>query len=63
MMLSSRENEGRTRVTVFFSDGRLPEGWVLVTMDKDFGEFLFVERAPHHGMVRLPDVSAAPLLS
>jgi predicted nuclease of predicted toxin-antitoxin system len=35
------------------------EGRVLVTMDKDFGEFLFVERAPHHGMVRLPDVSAA----
>jgi len=35
------------------------EGRILVTMDKDFGEFLFVEKAPHHGMVRLPDIPAA----
>ena len=35
------------------------DGRVLITMDKDFGEFLFVENAPHCGMVRLPDVPAA----
>lgn len=35
------------------------EGRILVTMDKDFGEFLFVEKAPHRGMVRMPDVPAA----
>lgn len=34
------------------------EGRVLVTMDKDFGEFIFGEGAPHAGMVRLPDVPA-----
>lgn len=36
------------------------EGRVLVTMDKDFGEFLFVEKLAHHGLVRLPDVPARP---
>ena len=25
-------------------------------MDKDFGEFIFVEKAPHCGLIRLPDV-------
>ena len=34
------------------------EGRVLVTMDKDFGEFLFVENVSHSGLVRLPDVPA-----
>ena len=32
------------------------EGRVLVTMDKDFGEFLFVEKAAHSGLLRLPDL-------
>jgi len=32
------------------------EGRVLVTMDKDFGEFIFLEKLPHCGLVRLPDV-------
>ena len=32
---------------------------ILVTMDKDFGQFIFVENAEHSGLVRLPDVSAA----
>ncbi len=31
---------------------------VMVTMDKDFGEFIFVEKLPHCGLVRLPDVPA-----
>ena len=35
------------------------ESRVLVTMDKDFGEFLFVDKAPHCGIVRLPDLPAA----
>lgn len=32
------------------------ENRILVTIDKDFGRFLFVEQAPHCGVVRLPDV-------
>lgn len=35
------------------------ESRILVTMDKDFGEFIFVENTPHCGLVRLPDVPAA----
>ncbi|MBI3249528.1 MAG: DUF5615 family PIN-like protein [Deltaproteobacteria bacterium] len=34
------------------------EGRVLVTIDTDFGELLFVQGASHHGLVRLPDVPA-----
>lgn len=32
---------------------------ILVTMDKDFGQIVFVENAAHCGLVRLPDVPAA----
>ena len=35
------------------------EGRILLTMDKDFGEFIFSEKLSHHGLVRLPDVPAA----
>ena len=31
---------------------------ILVTMDKDFGQFIFSEAADHFGIVRLPDVPA-----
>jgi predicted nuclease of predicted toxin-antitoxin system len=34
------------------------EGRILVTIDTDFGELLFVEKASHSGVVRLPDVPA-----
>ncbi len=34
------------------------EGRVLVTMDKDFGEFVFAEKVRHCGLIRLPDVPA-----
>ncbi len=34
------------------------DGRILVTMDKDFGDFIFVEKARHCGLVRLPDVPA-----
>lgn len=29
---------------------------VLVTMDKDFGQFIFADNASHSGLVRAPDV-------
>jgi predicted nuclease of predicted toxin-antitoxin system len=32
---------------------------IVVTIDKDFGQFLFTEHAPHKGLVRLPDVPSA----
>lgn len=31
---------------------------ILVTIDTDFGELVFAGRAPHCGVVRLPDVPA-----
>ena len=31
---------------------------ILVTMDKDYGQFIFAENAPHSGLVRLRNVSA-----
>ena len=34
------------------------EGRVLVTIDTDFGQFVFREGVPHAGLVRLPDVPA-----
>ncbi len=33
-------------------------GRVLVTIDTDFGELVYVQAVPHAGMVRLPDVPA-----
>ncbi len=35
------------------------EDRVLVTMDKDFGRLLFIEKARHCGLIRLPDLPAA----
>lgn len=34
------------------------EGRILVTIDTDFGELVYVEELPHAGLVRLPDVPA-----
>ena len=34
------------------------EGRVLITLDNDFGELVFVSRAHHAGVVRLPDLPA-----
>jgi len=31
---------------------------ILVTMDKDFGQIVFVDKVSHCGLVRLPDVPA-----
>src|SRR6185369_3656879 len=37
------------------------ENWILITNDKDFGEKVYRERRPHHGiiLVRLEDERAA----
>ena len=37
----------------------MTDGCVLVTIDTDFGRLVHVDRAPHAGVVRLPDVPAA----
>jgi predicted nuclease of predicted toxin-antitoxin system len=37
-------------------DWALAEGRILITMDKDFGAFIFVDDAQHCGIIRLPDV-------
>jgi predicted nuclease of predicted toxin-antitoxin system len=29
---------------------------ILVTIDNDFGELIFLENLPHNGLVRLPDL-------
>lgn len=39
------------------------EGRVLVTVDTDFGELVFVQRVSHAGLVRLPDVPMARRIS
>ena len=35
------------------------ENRVLVTMDKDFGELIYLRRVAHSGLIRLPDVRVA----
>ena len=32
------------------------ENRVLITIDKDFGELIYLHRVPHAGLIRLPDV-------
>lgn len=34
-------------------DKAFTENWILVTNDKDFGELVFRERRPHHGVIFL----------
>lgn len=34
------------------------EGRILITIDADFGELIYLHDAPHAGLVRLPDVPA-----
>lgn len=36
------------------------DGCVLVTIDKDFGELVFLHGLQHTGLVRLPDVPVNP---
>lgn len=35
------------------------EGRVLITIDKDFGELIYLEQVSHAGLLRLPDVPMA----
>lgn len=35
------------------------ENRVFVTMDKDFGELIYLRRVSHAGLIRLPDVRVA----
>lgn len=37
-------------------DWAAKEGRILVTIDTDFGELIFLENLPHTGLIRLPDV-------
>ena len=39
-------------------EGAASERRILVTMDKDFGQIVFVDRVSHCGLVRLPGVPA-----
>ena len=32
------------------------ENRVMITIDKDFGELIYLDRIPHAGLIRLPDV-------
>lgn len=32
------------------------ESRILITIDTDFGQFIFLEGQPHSGLIRLPDV-------
>ena len=56
-MVESRER-GRDPGDRVLLEWAATEGRILVTMDKDFGEFVVRERAAHCGLVRLPDVPA-----
>ena len=53
---SEREPDPGDRILLEWAASELR---ILVTMDKDFGQIIFVENAPHCGLVRLPDVPAA----
>jgi predicted nuclease of predicted toxin-antitoxin system len=35
------------------------ESRILITIDTDFGQLIFLKRVPHRGLIRLPDVPAA----
>ena len=39
-------------------DWAAKETRILITIDTDFGELIYVENLPHAGLVRLPDVPA-----
>ncbi|MCM3900519.1 MAG: DUF5615 family PIN-like protein [Pyrinomonadaceae bacterium] len=39
-------------------DWAAAESRILVTIDTDFGQLVFLENVPHCGLIRLPDVPA-----
>jgi predicted nuclease of predicted toxin-antitoxin system len=48
----------RILATASLLEWAVTEDRILVTIDGDFGEFVFRERTPHAGLIRLPDVPA-----
>jgi len=57
-MWSSLVNSGLTLGTAHYSSGRPNETRILITIDTDFGELIYLENLSHAGLVRLPDVPA-----
>ena len=57
-MWSSLVNSGLTLGDRALLDWAAKETRILVTIDTDFGELIYVENLSHAGLVRLPDVPA-----
>ena len=57
-MWSSRVNSGQTPRIGHYSIGQPKRQGILITIDTDFGELIYLENLPHAGLVRLPDVPA-----
>lgn len=58
MMWSSLVNSVLTQGTGHYSIWAAKETRILITIDTDFGELIYVENLSHAGLVRLPDVPA-----
>ena len=56
MMWSSLTNSGLTPGDRALLDWAAKQSRILVTIDTDFGELIYVENLLHSGLVRLPDV-------
>ena len=56
MTSSRRASSNRIPAIGLCWSGPVPRARVLVTIDTDFGELVFVDRVLHAGLVRLPDV-------
>ena len=48
----------QTRVTELYLELARVENRVLITIDTDFGELIYLHDVPHSGLIRLPDVPA-----
>lgn len=56
-MVESREGgpDPGDRVLLQWAD---QESRILITIDTDFGQLVFLEGQPHSGLIRLPDVAS-----
>jgi len=57
-MWSSLVNSGLTLGTGALLEWAANETRILITIDTDFGELIYLENLSHAGLVRLPDVPA-----